>query len=75
MPSGRRISAADALADAVRTTLGSAMPLDLRGRLVQALSAYDRATGYTNRLGCRQRRTRAKQRATPAGVGRSGPAA
>ncbi len=62
MSSGRTISPADRLADTVRATLGRAVPLEVRAVLVQALDRYSITTGYQNRLGCRQRRMRAKQR-------------
>lgn len=60
MTQGRRISAADRLADQVRTTIERALPMEARTELVQALGQFDRATGYTARLGRRQRRLRAK---------------
>ncbi len=60
MTSGRTVAPADRLADAVREASTMPMPIEARALLVDALAHYSSSTDYLDRLGCRQRRRRAK---------------
>ncbi len=59
MPSGKRPTPADQLADAIDLALmNPRLPKDIGRDLLRAYDRYDGATGYINRLACRRYRAR-----------------